>query len=65
TWNSLLSLSDAGDFSFTDLGGGVFYTGRDNLSLGVQAVNRRFRVVPEVDVSWSTFVASLGLRYYW
>jgi len=40
-------------------------TGRENLALGVQAVNRRFRVVPEVDVSWSTFVASIGLRYYW
>jgi hypothetical protein len=65
TWNSQVSLAGADAYSFTDLGGGVFYTGRENLSLGVQAVNRRFRVVPEVDVSWSTFVASLGLRYYW
>jgi hypothetical protein len=65
TWNSLVRIAGSDAFSFTDLGGGVFYTGRDNLSLGLQAVNRRFRVVPEVDVSWSTFVASLGLRYYW
>jgi hypothetical protein len=65
TWNSLVSIAGSDAFSFTDLGGGVFYTGVDNLSLGVQFVNRRFRVVPEVDVSWSTFVASLGLRYYW
>jgi hypothetical protein len=65
TWNSLVSIAGSDDFSFTDLGGGVFYTGREELSLGLQMVNRRFRVVPEVDVSWSTFLASLGLRYYW
>jgi hypothetical protein len=51
--------------SFTDLGGGIFYTGRDDLALGLQIVDRRFRVVPEVNVSWSTFVTSIGLRYYW
>jgi hypothetical protein len=65
TWNSLVPIAGSDAFAFTDLGGGVLYTGRDNLSLGLQAVNRRFRVVPEVDVSWSTFVATLGLRYYW
>jgi hypothetical protein len=51
--------------SFTDLGGGIFYTGRDDLALGLQLIDRRFRVVPEVNVSWSTFVTSIGLRYYW
>ena len=61
----MVSIAGSDAFSFTDLGGGVLYTGIDNLSLGVQFVNRRFRVVPEVDVSWSTFLASLGLRYYW
>jgi hypothetical protein len=50
---------------FTDLGGGLFYTGRRNLSLGIQFVDRRFRVAPDVDVSWSTFIAQIGLRYYW
>ena len=36
-----------------------------NLSLGLQLVDRRFRVVPNVDVSWTTFIALIGLRYYW
>lgn len=49
----------------TDLGGGVFYTGREHLALGVQFVSRRFAVQPTVDVSWSTFLITTGLRYYW
>jgi len=61
----MVPLADADVVSFTDLGGGLLYTGIEDLSLGVQAVNRRFRVVPVVDVSWSTFVVSIGLRYYW
>jgi hypothetical protein len=52
-------------FGYTDLGGGVFYTGRKHLSLGIQALARRFRVSPQTDVSWSTYVAFIGLRYYW
>jgi hypothetical protein len=52
-------------FDYTDLGLGVFYTGRKHLSLGLQAVTRRFRVSPDTDASWSTFVAFIGLRYYW
>ena len=65
-WNTQLRLSGADtSFSFTDLGGGLFYTGRKELSLGLQALNRRFRVVPGVDVSWSTILALIGLRYYW
>jgi hypothetical protein len=50
---------------YTDLGGGVFYTGRRNLALGPQFTVRRFRVAPQVDVSWQTVVAVVGLRYYW
>jgi hypothetical protein len=49
----------------TDLGGGIFYTGSQHLALGLQFVSRRFAVQPTVDVSWSTFLSTIGLRYYW
>ena len=49
----------------TDLGGGIFYTGRKDLAAGVQFVSRRFAVVPNVDVSWKTYLATMGLRYFW
>lgn len=66
TWNSQLTLAGADtSSSFTDVGGGLFYTGRKELSLGVQVLDRRFRVVPQVDTSWSTLLGLVGLRYYW
>jgi hypothetical protein len=49
----------------SDLGGGIFYTGRPHLALGLQIVSRRFKVRPGVDVSWSTYLATIGARYYW
>jgi hypothetical protein len=49
----------------TDLGGGIFYTGRKDLALGLQVVDRQFAVVPSVKVSWSTWLFETGLRYYW
>jgi hypothetical protein len=49
----------------TDLGGGVFYTARKELSAGFQLISRRFAVTPQVDVSWSTFIMTAGLRYFW
>ena len=49
----------------TDVGGGIFYTGRPHLALGLQLVQRRFKVQPTVDVSFSTWLATIGLRYYW
>ena len=49
----------------TDLGGGVFYTGRQELSLGLQLVFRRTAVTSNVDVSFSNFLTTIGLRYYW
>ena len=49
----------------SNLGGGIFYTGRPHLALGLQIVARRFKVQPGVDVSWSTYLATVGLRYYW
>jgi hypothetical protein len=49
----------------TDLGGGIFYTGSQHLALGLQLISRRFAVQPTVDVSWSTLVSTIGLRYYW
>jgi hypothetical protein len=64
SWNSRWVFSESTE-GFTDLGGAVFYTGRKNLSIGFQLVDRRFRVVPDVDVSWKTFIALTGLRYYW
>ena len=49
----------------TDLGGGIFYTGSPHLALGLQFVSRRFAVQPTVDVNWSSFLSTIGLRYYW
>jgi hypothetical protein len=49
----------------TDLGGGIFYTGSEHLALGLQFVSRRFAVQPTVDVNWSSFLSTIGLRYYW
>jgi hypothetical protein len=65
-WSTLVPFS-GGDTSigYTDLGGGIFYTGRKELSIGLQIVDRRFRVTPDVDVSWKNVVGSIGLRYYW
>lgn len=57
--------SGSGLQHITDVGGGLFYTGRDHLSAGVQFVVRRFAVNPDLDVSWSTTLATVGLRYYW
>jgi hypothetical protein len=64
TWSSLIPISGGGSSRFTDVGGGLFYTGRKDLSLGLQVVDRRFRVSPSTDVSWTTIVAMIGLRYY-
>jgi len=49
----------------TDLGGGLFYTGKKDLSLGVQVIARRFAVTPDVNVSWSTLLSNVSVRYYW
>jgi len=64
TWSSLIPISGGGSSRFTDVGGGFFYTGRKDLSLGLQVVDRRFRVSPSTDVSWTTIVAMIGMRYY-
>jgi len=64
-WSSEVPVSGESSNRFTDVGGGVLYTGRKDLSLGLQAIVRRFRVSPEVDVSWNTFLLLTGLRYYW
>jgi hypothetical protein len=49
----------------TDFGGGVWYTGRKELAAGFQLLSRRFAVAPNVNVSWSTYIGALGLRYFW
>ena len=49
----------------TDLGGGLFYTGREHLGLGIQVISRRFAVEPTVNASWGTILSTIGLRYYW
>jgi hypothetical protein len=61
-WTSEVSGTDLQ--SVADLGGGLFYTGRKELALGFQFFVRRFRVQPELDLTWSTVVTNLGLRYY-
>jgi hypothetical protein len=48
----------------TDLGGGLFYTGKRALAVGVQVVGRRFAVRENVEVSWGV-LGTIGLRYYW
>ncbi len=48
-----------------DLGGGVFYTGKKELAAGIQLIARRYAVSPNLNVSWSTYLATLGLRYFW
>jgi len=65
TWNSLIPVSGERTSRFTDVGGGLFYTGRKDLSLGLQLFVRRFQVVPAVEVSWTTVLAMVGLRYFW
>jgi len=65
TWASLIPVSGEDNTRYTDVGGGLFYTGRKDLSLGLQLFVRRFAVVPEVEVSWTTVMAMIGLRYYW
>ena len=64
-FNYTAPISGTGLQHVTDLGGGIFYTGRKNLALGLQLVSRRFAVQPNVDVSWDTFLSTVGLRYYW
>jgi hypothetical protein len=49
----------------TDLGGGIFYTGKRNLALGIQVIDRQFAVTPDVHVSWNTIISNIGMRYYW
>ena len=66
SWSALVPFSGNDvTYGYTDLGGAIFYSGRKNLSLGVQVVDRRFRVSPDVDVSWFNIIALIGLRYYW
>jgi hypothetical protein len=49
----------------TDLGGGVFYTGRQNLAVGLQLIFRRYKVNDIVDISFNNLLTTIGLRYYW
>ena len=62
TWTA--PTSGGGLQHVSDLGGGIFYTGRPHLALGLQIVARRFKVQPEVNVGWSAVLATIGLRYY-
>jgi hypothetical protein len=49
----------------TDLGAGLFYTGREHLAAGIQLDWRRFAVNPDLPVNWKTVLSTIGLRYYW
>jgi hypothetical protein len=65
TWTAPTGSSGGSLQHVTDFGGGIFYTGRENLALGLQLVNRRFAVQPGLDVTWKTVISTIGLRYYW
>jgi hypothetical protein len=65
TFASLIPVSGDTSSRYTDVGGGLFYTGRKDLSLALQLFVRRFKVVPEVEVSWTTVLSQIGLRYFW
>jgi hypothetical protein len=58
-------VSGSGVQHVTDLGGGVFYTGREHLAVGLQLIARRFAVEQNLNVSWETYITTIGLRYYW
>ena len=58
-------VSGSGVQHVTDLGGGIFYTGREHLAVGLQLIARRFAVEQNLDVSWKTYITTIGLRYYW
>lgn len=74
-WNVPIGLQFAGSYTtafpgtditgVAQLGGGIFYTGRENLSLGLQAVARRFKIQPGLDLTWGGNLATIGLRYFW
>jgi hypothetical protein len=50
----------------TDVGGGLYYTGKRDLALGLQLLARRFSIQPGVTATtWSAAVMTIGLRYYW
>ena len=63
TYTTAFSGTDIG--GVTQMGGGIFYTGRENLSLGLQAVARRFKIQPDLNLTWGGNLATIGLRYYW
>jgi hypothetical protein len=66
SWSSFFNFSTGDNTTgYTDLGFGLLYTGKKDLSLGIQVVDRRFRVAPDVDVSWKNVISFIGLRYYW
>jgi hypothetical protein len=50
----------------TDAGVGFYYTGRPDVSVGVQVLGRRFSAQPGlVKTDWSAYLTTIGLRYYW
>jgi len=64
-FNWTAPISGQGVQHVTDLGGGIFYTGRQHLAVGVQLVARRFAVEQSLNVSWKTYITTIGLGYYW
>jgi hypothetical protein len=50
----------------TDAGVGIYYTGREELAVGVQILGRRWSIQPGfADTEWSAYFTTIGLRYYW
>lgn len=61
----LVPLSSPNLQHVTDFGGGIFYTARKDVAAGAQFVVRRFAVAPNTNISTSTYLSTIGLRYFW
>jgi hypothetical protein len=59
-------VGDGGVQHVTDVGFGIFYTGRKELVAGLQVLGRRWSVEPGfADTQWNSYFTNFGLRYYW
>jgi hypothetical protein len=61
----LVPFSSNGLQHVTDFGGGIFYTARKDVAAGAQFIVRRFAVAPNTAITTSTYLSTIGLRYFW
>lgn len=62
-WHWVSPVGGAGVSRTTDYVAGVFYTGREDLALGVEAGARVFHIRP--DLQSTAGIGQLSMRYYW